>query len=216
LKLNLNASSLHTGKTIATAKDINFSYGEHTVWQHPLSLQIRSGDRLSIEGRNGSGKTTLLKIITGELEPQTGTIARADFRYVYMDQEYALIENTLTVLEQIEKYNSSHLRDHELKTLLNRFLFPHTVWNKKCECLSGGEKMRLLLCCLLVGERTPDMILLDEPTNNLDMQSSAIITSVIKNYRGTVLVVSHDLHFLQEINAGKSIHLTKIFGTGVG
>jgi ATPase subunit of ABC transporter with duplicated ATPase domains len=208
MKLHLNASSLHTGKIVVTAKDINFSYGEHTVWPHPLSFQIRSGDRLSIEGRNGSGKTTLLKIITGELEPSVGEIIRADFRYVYMDQEYALIENTLTVLEQIEKYNSSYLHDYELKTLLNRFLFPHTVWDKKCECLSGGEKMRLLLCCLLVDEHAPDMILLDEPTNNLDIQSSAIITSVIKNYQGTVLVVSHDLHFLQEINAGKSINLT--------
>jgi ATPase subunit of ABC transporter with duplicated ATPase domains len=208
MKLHLNASSLHTGKIVVTAKDINFSYGEHAVWAHPLSFQLRSGDRLSIEGRNGSGKTTLLKIITGELEPSVGEIIRADFRYVYMDQEYALIENALTVLEQIEKYNSSYLHDYELKTLLNRFLFPHTVWDKKCECLSGGEKMRLLLCCLLVDEHAPDMILLDEPTNNLDIQSSAIITSVIKNYQGTVLVVSHDLHFLQEINTGKSIVLT--------
>ncbi|MDR1201244.1 MAG: ATP-binding cassette domain-containing protein, partial [Tannerellaceae bacterium] len=123
-------------------------------------------------------------------------------------QEYAIIENALTVVEQIEKYNLSHLQGHELRTLLNRFLFPHTVWDKKCKYLSGGEKMRLLLCCLLVGEDTPDMILLDEPTNNLDIQSSAIITSVIKNYRGTVLVVSHDLHFLREINVDKSIDLT--------
>jgi ATPase subunit of ABC transporter with duplicated ATPase domains len=207
MKLNLNASSLHTGKTILTAKEINFNYGEHTLWQHPLSFQIKSEDRLSVKGRNGSGKTTLLKIITGEIEPSIGEITRSDFRYVYIDQEYALIENALTVVEQIEKYNLSHLQGHELRTLLNRFLFPHTVWDKKCAYLSGGEKMRLLLCCLLVGEDTPDMILLDEPTNNLDIQSSAIITSVIKNYRGAVLVVSHDLHFLREIKVDKSIDL---------
>ncbi|MDR0750086.1 MAG: ATP-binding cassette domain-containing protein [Tannerellaceae bacterium] len=207
MKLNLNASSLHTGKTLLTAKDINFNYGEHTVWPHPLSFRIKSEDRLSVKGRNGSGKTTLLKIIAGEIEPSIGEIARAGFRYVYIDQEYAAIENALTVIEQIEKYNLPHRQDHELKTLLNRFLFPHTAWNKKCEYLSGGEKMRLLLCCLLVSEDTPDMILLDEPTNNLDIQSSAIITSVIKNYRGAVLAVSHDLHFLQEINVDKSIDL---------
>ncbi|MDR3141310.1 MAG: ATP-binding cassette domain-containing protein [Tannerellaceae bacterium] len=208
MKLNLNASSLHAGKTVLTAKEINFNYGEHAVWQRPLSFQIKSGDRLSIKGRNGSGKTTLLKMIAGEIEPSTGEIARAGFRYVYIDQEYAVIENALTVTEQIEKYNLPHLQGHELRTLLNRFLFPHTAWNKKCACLSGGEKMRLLLCCLLVGEDTPDMILLDEPANNLDIQSSAIITSVIRNYRGTVLAVSHDPHFLQEINVDKSIDLT--------
>lgn len=207
MKLNLNSSSLHTGKILLTAKEIDFKYGEHILWQHPLSFQIKSGDRLSIKGRNGSGKTTLLKIITGDIEPQAGEIIKADFRYVYIDQEYSIIENSLTLLEQIEEYNTSHLHDHELKTLLNRFLFPHTVWNKKCESLSGGEKMRLVLCCLLVGENTPDMILLDEPTNNLDIQSSSILTSVIRNYKGSVLVVSHDLHFLQEINVDKSIDL---------
>lgn len=207
MKLDLNSSSLHTGKILITAKDIDFSYEKEKLWQEPLTFQIRSGDRFAVKGKNGSGKTTLFKVITGELLPQKGELIRADFHYVYIDQEYSIIENALTLLEQVEKYNTSHLQDHEIKTMLNRFLFPYHVWDKKCESLSGGEKMRLLLCCLMVNSNTPDMILLDEPTNNLDIQSANILLSVIKEYKGTVLAISHDLHFIQETGIEKTIEL---------
>lgn len=207
MKLDFNPSSLHTGKLLVSAKEIDFSYGEERLWQHPLSFQIRSGDRLSVKGKNGSGKTTLFKMITGDLTPKKGELIKADFRHVYIDQEYSIINNRLTLVEQVELFNHSQLQDHEIKTLLNRFLFPHAVWDKKCESLSGGEKMRLVLCCLLVDNNTPDMILLDEPTNNLDIQSAAILTAVIKGYKGCVVAVSHDLHFIQEIGIDRSIEL---------
>jgi ATPase subunit of ABC transporter with duplicated ATPase domains len=207
MKFCLNASALHTGKILLTASEINFGYGGQALWRRPLSFRIKSGDRIAVEGRNGSGKTTLLKLMTGDLKPQAGEITRADFRYAYIDQEYAGIDNALTVLQQMETCNQLHWPDSELKTLLNRFLFPHTAWHTKCGNLSGGEKMRLLLACLSAGEHTPDMILLDEPANNLDIQSAALLTSVIKNYRGALLAVSHDAHFLREIEADKSIDL---------
>lgn len=207
MKLDFNSSSLHTGKILVTAKDVIFHYEDKKLWEQPLTFRIRSGDRLSVKGKNGSGKTTLLKLITGELEPREGELERAGFKYVYIDQEYSIIKNPLTLVEQVELYNSLKLQDHEIKTLLNRFLFPHTVWDKKCESLSGGEKMRLVLCCLLAGNKAPDMILLDEPTNNLDIQSANILTSVIKEYKGTVIAISHDLHFIKEIGVDTSIVL---------
>ncbi len=200
MKLDINPSFLHTGKILVTAIDINYSYGKEKLWDKSVSFKIRSGDRLSLQGKNGSGKTTLVKMITGQLTPVTGQLTYADFEYIYIDQEYSLICNEYSLLEQIEKYNKSNLSDHELKTLLNRFLFPHHVWNNKCENLSGGEKMRLMLCCLLVGNKSPDMIILDEPTNNLDIENTQILTSVIKNYQGSILVVSHDSYFLNQIN----------------
>ncbi len=207
MKLNLNSSSLHTGKILVSAKNINYNYGNGNLWHRPVSFQIRSGDRLSIKGRNGSGKTTLIKMITGQFNPLEGELICADFKHIYIDQEYSLVQNSLTLLEQIEVFNSSHLQDHEVKTLLNRFLFPYTVWDKKCESLSGGEKMRLVLCCLLASNNKPDMIILDEPTNNLDIQSTSILTTVIKEYQGTVVTVSHDLHFIDEVGIDKSIDL---------
>lgn len=200
LKTDFNASSLHTGKILITAKDINFSYNNNdALWKESLSFQLKSGDRLCIKGVNGSGKTTLLKLITGEIVPTQGGLSRIDFKYVYLNQEYSIIKNDKSVLEQAETFNSRNLPEHEIKTILNRYLFPATVWDKSCRKLSGGEKMRLAFCCLMISDNTPDMFILDEPTNNLDIQSIEIITATIKNYTGTVVVVSHDKYFVNEI-----------------
>ena len=228
LKTDFNGSSLHTGKTLITAKDINFGYHsapndsdsqsdnepsennlpEQLLWQTPVSFQLKSGDRLRIEGTNGSGKTTLLKIITGQLQPQTGTLTRADFSYVYLNQEYSIIDDRNSVLEQVYAFNNRNLPEHEIKIILNRYLFPASEWYKSCRKLSGGEKMRLAFCCLMISNNTPDMFILDEPTNNLDIQSIDIITATIRNYTGTVIAISHDNYFIREIGIEQRIVLS--------
>lgn len=207
LKTDFNASALHIGKILVTAQNINFHYPDSNtnLWTVPLSFQLRSGNRFCIKGDNGSGKTTLLRLITGELTPTGGTIERADFTYVYLDQEYSLIQNEYTVSEQAEAFNLRHLPEHETKTILNRYLFPQDVWNKPCSKLSGGEKMRLAFCCLMIVDNTPDLFILDEPTNNLDIESIEIITATIRNYQGTVLAVSHDRDFLKETGIEQEI-----------
>lgn len=211
LKTDFNAPALHTGKILVTARDINFHYpdSDANLWPAPLSFQLRSGSRLCIKGNNGSGKTTLLKLITGELAPTGGAIERADFTYVYLDQEYSLIQNGYTVSEQAETFNLRHLPEHEIKTILNRYLFPQDVWNKPCGKLSGGEKMRLAFCCLMIADNTPDIFMLDEPTNNLDIESVEIITAAIRNYQGTILVISHDREFLKETGIEQEISFFK-------
>ncbi len=163
--------------------------------------------RIRFGGNNGSGKTTLLKLILGELQPVEGSVDRADFKYVYIDQEYSIVLPNLTVFEQLEKYNLFAKPEHELKMILSRFLFPVGTWDKSCSKLSGGEKMRLAICCLMVSNSTPDIFVLDEPTNNLDIQSVNIITTAIKDYKGTVLLVSHDLYFVKEIKINRSVEL---------
>ncbi|NDV66611.1 ribosomal protection-like ABC-F family protein [Bacteroides sp. 224] len=208
LKTDFNSSSLHTGKVLVTAQEINFGYHNTPLWKEPLSFQIRSGDRIAISGNNGSGKTTLLKLITGKLTPTAGVITRADqLSYVYMDQEYSIIQAEKSILEQAESFNLIPLPDHELKTILNRFLFPADVWNKPCNKLSGGEKMRLAFCCLMISNNTPDIFILDEPTNNLDIQNIEMITSTIKQYTGTVIVISHDKYFMNEIGVDRGIDI---------
>ncbi len=226
LKTDFSASGLHAGKILVTGEAINFGYGMPTnekptadkvttgepivntpLFPTPLDFQIRSGDRLRIEGANGSGKTTLLRLITGELLPTSGTLTRADFTYVFLDQEYSLVRNDRTVLQQAEAFNSRQLPEHEVKTILNRYLFPAAVWDKPCSKLSGGEKMRLAFCCLMIGNNTPDMFVLDEPTNNLDIQSTEIVTATIREFEGTVLVISHDQYFMDEIGIEGSIVL---------
>lgn len=221
LKTDFNASHLHAGKVLVKAKDINFYYPGCTasvmettrpetvkeLWTSPLTFQLRSGDRLSLKGNNGSGKTTLLKLIMGELQPTGGVMERTDFTSVYLDQEYSLVCNERSVLQQAEAFNHRHLPEHEVKTILNRYLFPRDVWNKPCGKLSGGEKMRLSFCCLMIADNTPDMFILDEPTNNLDIESIEIITATIRDYTGTVIAISHDREFLKDIGIEREIFL---------
>jgi ATPase subunit of ABC transporter with duplicated ATPase domains len=200
MQLGFDNTSLHQGKVLFTATGINHVYGNHRLWKEDLDWQINSGERIAIKGLNGSGKTTLIKIILGELEPTTGAVFRADYKSVYIDQDYSLINNQQTVYEQARQYNKTGLQEHEIKIRLNRFLFSKDDWDKPGNTLSGGERMRLLLCCLTISNQAPDIIMLDEPTNNLDIQNIEILTAAINAYTGTLLVVSHDEHFLEQVN----------------
>ena len=207
MKFGFDNSVLHKGKILFTATNINYTYDEKLLWSENLTFQITSGERLALKGLNGSGKTTLLKIILGKLEPQSGTVYRADNKWVYIDQDYSLIDNRLTVYEQALQCNTAKLEEHEIKTRLNRFLFTKDDWDKSCGTLSGGEKMRLSLCCLTIGYRSPDLIILDEPTNNLDIQNVNILTEAIDEYQGTLIVVSHDEEFLAQSKTERTIQL---------
>ncbi|UFH52700.1 ribosomal protection-like ABC-F family protein [Spirosoma sp. KNUC1025] len=207
MRFGFDNSTLHKGKILFTANDINFAYTDKLLWSEPLRFQLTSGERISLKGLNGSGKSTLIKIILGEREPSQGTASRADNKSVYIDQDYSLIDTTLTIYEQAQQFNVSALQEHEVKIRLNRFLFTKADWDKPCAALSGGEKMRLMLCCLTIGQQAPDIIVLDEPTNNLDLQSIDILTAAINEYQGTLLVVSHDESFLEQIHIGRIIKL---------
>jgi ATPase subunit of ABC transporter with duplicated ATPase domains len=207
MKFGFDSSSLHSGKILVAAESINFGYGSRFLWKQPLSFRIKSGERIVLRGANGSGKTSLIKIILGELQPKSGTVYRAANRAVYVDQDYSLIDDRQTVYTQCRKYNTSALQEHEIKTELNRFLFTKNDWDKACSALSGGEKMRLMLCCLTTDRRAPDIIILDEPTNNLDIRNMEILTEAINEYRGTLVAVSHDAYFLEQINAERIIDL---------
>lgn len=141
------------------------------------------------------------------MQPTAGEIRRSEFSYVCLDQEYSRLDTPATVLETAQAYNRSHLEDHELKMRLHRALFPAETWDKACDTLSGGERMRLNLCCLMIGNHVPDLFILDEPTNNLDLQSLGILTDTIRSYRGTLLLVTHDSRFAEEVGITKTIEL---------
>lgn len=232
MKMDFDNSSLFRGKVLMKAKDINFRYGQKSIWTRNLNFQLSSAERIAIKGPNGSGKTTLIKLILGELYPHTGSIERAgtiqgpgleqpelpsaaieqaglepaatlnltQLKAIHIDQDYSLIDNSLTVYQQAEHFNSGQLQEHEIKIRLNRFLFGKDYWDKTCKSLSGGEKMRLMLCSLMISSQAPDLIVLDEPTNNLDIQNIEILTAAVNEYQGTLLVVSHDEFFLKQIN----------------
>ncbi|WP_316931337.1 ATP-binding cassette domain-containing protein [Chryseobacterium sp. P1-3] len=207
MKVNFNDSNLHSGKILITAENLNFSYGKEKLWKENLSLEIRSGDRICIKGSNGSGKTTLIKLLLKNIEPFTGNVRTSEFNSIYIDQEYSLINHNSTIYEFVQTFNDNAMPESEVKTLLSRFLFGKDTWEKTAGVLSGGERLRLLLCGLSISNKAPDMIILDEPTNNLDLQNVEILTQSIKDYHGTLLVISHDEVFLQEIGIDREVVL---------
>jgi ATPase subunit of ABC transporter with duplicated ATPase domains len=207
MKFGFNNSALHKGKIIIAATSLNYSYGPRPLWQPALSFQLCSGERVALRGPNGSGKTTLIRLLLGSLEPYAGTLHRADVQVVYIDQDYSLINSQLTVYGQAQQFNTSALQEHEIKLRLARFLFSKDDWDKPCGALSGGEKLRLLLCGLMIRSHAPDFIILDEPTNNLDIQNLEILTAALSDYQGTLLVVSHDEYFLEQLRVERTLEL---------
>lgn len=200
MKFDFQSTSVYDGKMLFEARNIQLTkVDEKSLWSTPLNILIRGGQRIAIQGDNGSGKTSLLKIILKQLQPQEGQCLHVFEHAVYLDQEYNLLNNELTLFEQAQIFNISALQPSEINMRLKRFLFQPEDWNKQVAVLSGGEKLRLTLCCLTVSPIAPDIIILDEPTNNLDMQNVQILTHAINSYKGTLIVVSHDTTFLEDI-----------------
>ena len=201
MKINIGNSNLPDRKRLVEATDVTYRYdGRECLWQDaPLNLSIYSGERIWLQGDNGSGKSTLLKLVTGILRPADGEIWRSNpLNILYLDQEYSCIDGEKTVYGLLEACNTNK-PEHELKMLLNRFQFPAPTWDKKCASLSGGERMKLALCRLLILDNVPDMIIADEPTNNIDISSMDILAETLKSYKGTLLIVSHDEQFVHDI-----------------
>ena len=209
IKINIESSVLPSCKRLVQVTNVTFTYNDRsTLWQQfPIHLTIRSGDRIWLQGDNGCGKSTLLKLIAGILQPTSGEVLRSSsLNILYLDQEYSFLNSELTVYGQLETCHSKK-PEHELKMLLNRFLFDASTWDKKCGSLSGGERMKLALCWLLICENTPDLIIVDEPTNNIDLSSMDILADTLRSYKGTLLVVSHDEQFVQDVGTEQVVRI---------
>ncbi|MEJ5995607.1 ABC-F family ATP-binding cassette domain-containing protein [Pedobacter sp. Du54] len=206
LRFGFSQNVLHHGKVLFRVEGLAHSFNGFPLFKDRLDLQLLSGERIALKGANGSGKTTLLRIVLGRQAADAGKIYRNFANSVYIDQEYSLIDNSITVFQQLSSFHSL-LSEHELKSRLDWFLFGRDSWDRHCGMLSGGEKMRLMLCCLSNQRNAPELIVLDEPTNNLDLQSLAVLTVAIRAYTGTLLVVSHDELFLKDIGCEREIVL---------
>lgn len=159
---------------------------------------VKRLDKIALVGVNGAGKSTLLKIIAGQTEPSEGICnLGASLEVGYFSQHALDVLNPQwTILEQVQSV-APQASIGTLKTLLGSFLFSDDEVNKKISVLSGGEKSRVVLACILI--RPVNFIILDEPTNHLDIRSREILTDALKDFEGTVIVVSHDRHFLSQI-----------------
>ncbi|MEM8868027.1 MAG: ABC-F family ATP-binding cassette domain-containing protein [Verrucomicrobiota bacterium] len=201
-----------SGQRIATLTQVNQAYGDHVVYQN-LNLQVEKGQRMVLVGPNGAGKSTLLKIL-GEVIPinagtrELGHNVSAGY-FSQQRTEGLNVENS--VLDEALQRTATRLSDQSVRDLLGAFLFSGDDVHKKVKVLSGGEKSRLSLVKLLLNP--PNFILLDEPTTHLDMPSIDALIKALTDYTGTLLFVSHDVHFIRaiatetlQIEAGRVTH----------
>lgn len=196
-KLQLGNDADFKSKSVIVAEDISKTYGERAIIK-PFSLRIQRGDRIGIVGANGAGKTTLLKMLTGELEPDTGKVTHArTLSGVMIDQQRKLLDPQKTVRQILAEggdwLDVRGVRKH-VQAYLKDFLFDPSVIDAKIGTFSGGERSRLLLAREF--SRTSNLLVLDEPTNDLDLETLDLLQEVIADYEGTVLIVSHDRDFL--------------------
>jgi len=174
-----------------------------------FNMTLVGPKRIAISGKNGSGKTTLLKLIMGELTPTSGSIKVGVQYCVYLDQNLSILDPNQTIFENFKRLNPD-VKETDCRLRLAAFLFAHDDALKLVCNLSGGERMRAALACVLMGDTPPQLILLDEPTNNMDLESIASIERVFKNYKGALIVISHDATFLQNIGVDEKIELLKL------
>ncbi|MGB2817555.1 MAG: ATP-binding cassette domain-containing protein [Burkholderiaceae bacterium] len=199
VKLTLDAGE-RSGKLVAELTDVTKRFGDKRIVEH-LSTRIMRGDRLGLIGPNGAGKSTLIKLILGTLSPDAGSVRLGtNLQVAYFDQMREALDPEKTVAETISPGSDwievGGTRKHVM-TYLAEFLFPPQRANAPIKTLSGGERNRLLLARLFA--RPTNLLVLDEPTNDLDIESLEMLESTLQEYGGTLLLVSHDRTFLDNV-----------------
>jgi len=189
-----------SGRLVAELKDVSFTYGDRPIIRH-LSTFVMRGDRIGIIGPNGAGKTTLLRVILGQLPPAAGAVRHGTrLQVAYFDQLHAQLDLQKSVVENLAGGSDSVLIEGKKKHLygyLQDFLFTPDRANSPVWQLSGGERNRLLLARLFA--KPSNVLVMDEPTNDLDAETLDLLEEVLLEYSGTVLLVSHDREFLNNV-----------------
>ena len=189
-----------SGRLVAELEHISKSFGGHAVVRD-LSLRVMRGDRLGLTGPNGAGKTTLLKLVLGTLPPDTGSVRLGTrLSVAYFDQMRAALDPTRTLADTIspgsEWIETAGGRQHVI-SYLEQFLFPAQRAQAPVKTLSGGERNRLLLARMFA--QPANLLVMDEPTNDLDLDSLELLEATLQSYEGTLLLVSHDRRFLDNV-----------------
>ncbi|MCI0417423.1 ATP-binding cassette domain-containing protein, partial [bacterium] len=187
-----------SGRVVLEAKDLGHHYSDKFVFQN-LNFQLERGSKIALAGINGAGKTTLLKILADQLRPAEGEVQLGHNAhpayYAQMVSDQLNLQNT--VLQEISR-SATNEDETRLRSVLGSFLFTGDDVYKKISMLSGGEKSRVSLAKILL--KPSNLLLLDEPTNHLDMQSKEILLHALQEYEGTILFISHDRYFMDQLS----------------
>ncbi|MFD3662142.1 ABC-F family ATP-binding cassette domain-containing protein [Streptomyces sp. NPDC058659] len=193
IRVELPRTSVPPGREVLFLRDLELRYGARVDGEFAL----RGPERIALVGRNGAGKTTLLRTIAGEVEPLSGEAdARVPLRF--LPQRLDVLDDGLSVVENVARFAPT-ATGNAIRARLARFLFRGARADQPVGTLSGGERFRATLAALLLAEPAPQLLMLDEPTNNLDMGSVRKLTAALDAYEGALVVASHDVTFLESL-----------------
>ncbi|MET9800494.1 ABC-F family ATP-binding cassette domain-containing protein [Streptomyces sp. NPDC006368] len=193
IRVELPHTTVPPGRGVLLLRDLELRYGARVGGE----LELRGPERIALVGRNGAGKTTLLRTIAGDLEPVAGeAVAHVPLRF--LPQRLDVLDDDLSVVENVARF-APDATNNRVRARLARFLFKGARADQPAGTLSGGERFRAALAALLLAEPAPQLLMLDEPTNNLDVASVRKLTEALDAYEGALIVASHDVPFLESI-----------------
>ena len=205
LDIPMPPTGLAAGRAVLTLQDAVWAPPGGGPVLTPVSLKLVGPERVAITGPNGAGKSTLLKLIAGELAPTDGVVRRS-VEAALLDQDAGVLGPDETLVEAYRRINPE-ATTNEAQAALARFLFRNTAALRTAGTLSGGERLRAALACVMSGAKPPQLLILDEPTNHLDLDSIAAVEAALRAYDGALIVVSHDRYFLDAIGIEREIRL---------
>jgi len=205
LAIPLPTTGLAAGRTVLALDAATWDAPDGRRIVGSVSLKLTGPERVAVTGPNGAGKTTLLRLMAGDLEPTGGQIERPASA-AFLDQGTALLRPEETLIEAYRRLNPEGT-SHQAQAALARFLFRNTAARRVVGTLSGGERLRAALACVMTGARPPQLLILDEPTNHLDLDSIAAVETALAAWDGALVVVSHDADFLAAVNVGRTLTL---------
>ncbi|WP_434599237.1 ABC-F family ATP-binding cassette domain-containing protein [Streptomyces sp. A5-4] len=201
IRVELPYTTVPPGRRVLTLREVELRYGAAVGGE----FEVRGPERIALVGRNGSGKTTLLRTIAGQWEPVSGeSVAHVPLRF--LPQRLDVLDDRLTVAENVARFAPS-ATNNVIRARLARFLFKGARADQQAGTLSGGERFRATLAALLLAEPAPQLLMLDEPTNNLDMASVRRLTQALESYEGALIVASHDEPFLESIGITRRLEM---------
>ncbi|GAA2459377.1 ABC-F family ATP-binding cassette domain-containing protein [Streptomyces lavendulocolor] len=193
IRVELPYTTVPPGRDVLLLRDLELRYGGRVGGE----WELRGPERVALVGRNGAGKTTLLRTVASELPPVAGVV-EAHVPLRFLPQRLDVLDDGLSVVENVARY-APEATNNRIRARLARFLFRGARADQPAGTLSGGERFRAALAALLLAEPAPQLLMLDEPTNNLDMASVRKLVAALDAYEGALIVASHDLAFLESI-----------------
>lgn len=218
IRMDLPDTAVPSRRTVLSCERLQIAVtpdGADLLWGRPVDLHVRGPERIALTGANGTGKTTLLRAIVGLAAPAAGSVEVGVDGVGYLPQRLAVLDDSVSLLENLRRFAPA-ASDNELRARLARFAFRGDRSLLPVSTLSGGERFRATLAALLGARPPPQLLVLDEPTNNLDIASVRQLEQALAGYQGALIVASHDLAFLDGLAITRWMRLDRAHGlTGI-